>query len=1116
MFSKLTSKKALLNYLFIIPILLFSCQEPGKKRILVFSKTAGFRHESIKEGKLALIKLGQENNFQVDTTEAASIFTENNLKNYSAVVFLSTTGDVLNYKEQLAFERYIQAGGGFVGIHAASDTEYEWPWYVKLVGGNFASHPDQQDAMIHVVDKNHSSTEFLPATWKRFDEWYNLKNINPSVKILANLDEKTYKGGEMGENHPIAWHHEFEGGKAFYTALGHTKESYSEPLFLKHILGGINYSIGSNKRDYSKAKSPLVPEESRFNKIVIGDNLNEPMELAIANNGGVYYTERGGDIFYVNPQTNEIEKVGSIKVETKYGNGLVGIALDPQFHINQFIYLFDTEPAFKHTVTRFKLKQNKLDLSSARVILEIPIELEASAHTGGSLAFDPQGNLLISVGDNTTPFESSGYAPIDERSGRIGFDAQRSSGNTHDLRGKVLRIHPLSDGTYSIPEGNLFPKDGSKGRPEIYTMGCRNPYRISVDPKTSWVYWGDVGPDAGQDSTLGPRGYDEINQARRSGNHGWPYFIGDNKAYPDYDFATNAIGAKFDPERPVNTSPNNTGAKVLPPAVKPLIWYSYVESNDFPELGKGGRTAMAGPFYYYNQYPSSSKVKFPNYYDNSFIVYEWMRDWINVVRLDDKGYVKKVEPLFTNIKFDHPVDMAFAPDGSLYVLEYGTIWYSRNKNARISKIIFNQDPNRTPTAHITTHDTIGPVPLKVKFLATKSFDLDGDELVYEWRFTGKKIESREKNPEFLFTKPGIYYPSLTVTDIHGKSSTTNVRVLVGNHFPEVSWKIKGNQTFYWNNMPIEYEVKVFDKEDKKIDFTRAKIYADFLPEGKDVYPMMLGHQEAPKKASMDDHKLIAGSDCKACHTIEQKSVGPSFLDVAKKYQNDPSAITKLANKIIKGGAGAWGEHAMSAHPQIKQDEAEEMVKYILGLSNDKTSKVNLPPSGIFIPATHKGKGDDGAYYFTALYKDMGAVGIEALSSHKTIKLRSPKIKAINFDQKHNCAIINSNNNDYHYLGAIKHGSYFVFDQIDVTELSKVTFMVNSKAAEGEIEIHSGAIDGPLLSTTNIKASGKWEIWEFPTSSIKPTVGMHNLYIIFKNRNPKNEDMININWIYFEQ
>ena len=213
--------------------------------VLVFSKTAGFRHDSIAAGVAAVQALGEQNNFLVDATEDASLFSDQGLARYRVVVFLNTTGDVLDAGQQAAFETFIQRGGGFVGIHAASDTEYDWPWYGNLVGTYFRKHPPIQSATLNVVDPSHESTRHLPVRWKRTDEWYNFtRDLDPDFTVLIRIDERSYRGGSMGAGHPIAWYHFHDGGRAWYTAVGHTIESYREPLFLQHLLGGINWAAG--------------------------------------------------------------------------------------------------------------------------------------------------------------------------------------------------------------------------------------------------------------------------------------------------------------------------------------------------------------------------------------------------------------------------------------------------------------------------------------------------------------------------------------------------------------------------------------------------------------------------------------------------------------------------------------------------------------------------------------------------------------------------------------------------------------------------------------------------------------------------------------------------------
>jgi cytochrome c len=216
-------------------------------RVLVFTKTAGFRHSSIPAAVQALRELGAQNGFTVDATEDPGRFTDANLARYAAVAFVLTTGDVLGDAHQGAFERYIRSGHGFVGVHSASDTEYSWRWYGRLVGAFFKSHPAIQPATLDVADRGHPSTARLPRRWARRDEWYNFAtNPRGAVRVLVTLDETTYAPGDgaMGRDHPIAWAHEFDGGRAWYTGGGHTEESYSEPLFRAHLLGGIQYAAG--------------------------------------------------------------------------------------------------------------------------------------------------------------------------------------------------------------------------------------------------------------------------------------------------------------------------------------------------------------------------------------------------------------------------------------------------------------------------------------------------------------------------------------------------------------------------------------------------------------------------------------------------------------------------------------------------------------------------------------------------------------------------------------------------------------------------------------------------------------------------------------------------------
>lgn len=692
-----------------ILITLASCssKRSSKPTVLVFFKTGGYYHESIPTGVKAIQDLGDKNGFNVDTTTNANMFAEDSLKKYAALVFLSSTGEILSGNQEIAVERYMQAGGGFVGIHAATDAEYDWSWYVKMIGASFKSHPANQEATLIINDKNHPSTDSLPATWTRKDEWYNFKNLNPDVKVLISIDEKSYQGGENGDKHPMAWYHNFDGGRVFYTELGHTNESFSEPLYLKHILGGIQYAIGDNTADYSKARSVFAPDESQFTKTdLVKGTFFEPTEISVLPNLDVLVVQRRGEIYLYNSTSKKLKQAGFLNVYWKTNapgvnseEGLLGVKADPDFAKNHFVYMFYSVPdSPMNRLSRFTLENDTILNSSEKVILEFYEQRDICCHTGGSIAFGPNKTLFVSTGDNTTPFDepnqkyvSHGYAPLDDRPGHYQYDERRSSGNTNDLRGKILRIRVKDDGSYEIPDGNLFPKGTDKARPEIYVMGNRNPYRISVDPKNGNLYWGEVGPDANIDSleTRGPQGYDEVNQARKAGFFGWPFFIGKNYPYHIYDYATGKSGPAFDPAKPINNSRNNTGLTELPPAQPAFIWYPYgISTMDFPSLGAGGRTAMAGPVYYSDLYPK--ETRYPSYYDGKFFFNEWMRGYIKAVSMKANGDYDRMEPFMPNTKFHAAIDIEVGPDGRFYVLEYGSGWFSKNDDAGLSRIDYKK------------------------------------------------------------------------------------------------------------------------------------------------------------------------------------------------------------------------------------------------------------------------------------------------------------------------------------------------------------------------------------------------------------------------------------------
>lgn len=1101
----------------------FFLQEDKFLSVLVFSKTEGFRHTSIEAGKAALLEMGETHGIRIDTTEDASLFNEKNLSNYNVVVWLNTTGDVLNDAQQLEFNRFIQAGGGYVGIHAAADTEYDWPWYGDLVGAYFKNHPNDpnvREAATDKVDSNHVCVAHLPDRWTRMDEWYNYKDIRSHINVLLNLDESSYEGGENGENHPIAWYHEFDGGRSFYTGMGHTDETFSEEPFLEMIWQGINW-VAAEMKPVDFNRSTVAPEENRFQKVVLADNLDEPMELEMLPDGRLIFVERHGVVKIYDPKKETLQRVNTIPVFSKLEDGLLGMALDPNFEKNNWIYCYYSPPGVNYNLlSRFNFTGDSLDLSSEKKVLEVATQRDTCCHSGGSIEFGPNGELFLSTGDNTSPFDSDGFAPIDERKGRKYFDAQRTSANTNDLRGKILRILPEDDGTYSIPDGNLFPKDGSKGRPEIYIMGCRNPWRIHVDKHTGHLYWGDIGPDAGEDSLkIGPKGHDEVNMAKVAGNYGWPYFVGNNKAYHDRDFETGTSSdVAFDPSKPQNTSPNNTGAKELPPTNPAYIWYPYGESKEFPLTEDGGRNAMAGPVYYYDDF-DDNPGKFPQYYDKKFFAYDWMRGWIMAVTQTEDGDLERMERFLPSIEWSNPTDIIFSPQGDMYLLEYGTVWFSQNEDARLVHLKYISG-NRPPVAEIQADKTVGAAPLSINFSAENSKDYDGDEISLTWSVDGKEINSNDKILVHTFETAGVYTVSLKVEDNSGEVAESKKEIIVGNEPPQLVWNIEGNQSFYFPKQNIKYEVSVNDKEDgnleKGIDPSRVAISIDYLETGFDKTQIAQGHRAAEEASQFAVGKdLIAKSDCRVCHAEDKKVAGPSYQEVAERYKNDASIVPTLAQRIIKGSNGIWGEQLMSAHPQLGQSEAELMIKYILSLSEEAQVGKGLATSGFYIFDQHEVGNNSGAYVLNASYTDNGADGAKSLTAREMLVIRSPYIAAIDYDDNDGTARFDIEAGQYPGIEEDMSliigdpDGYLVFKSIDLTGITGIEAMITAMSAYmdgGEIEIRLDAFDGESIGS--IPAETTIAPSQNPVqASITPSVGKHDVYFVYKSAAKGSQKMV---------
>ncbi|GHD37444.1 glycosyl hydrolase [Streptomyces mirabilis] len=627
--------------------------------------------------------------------------------------------------------------------------------------------------------------------------------------------------------------------------------------------------------------------------------VGEPMSLAVLPDRSVLHTSRDGELRLTDAAGNT-RIAGKLDVYTHDEEGLQGVGIDPGFADNRFIYLYYAPPLNTpagdapetgtaadfapfdgvNRLSRFVLKTDgTLDTASEKKILDVQATRGICCHVGGDIDFDAAGNLYLSTGDDSNPFQSDGFTPIDERPDRNPvFDAQRSAGNTNDLRGKILRIKVNADGSYAIPDGNLFPPGTDKTRPEIYAMGFRNPFRFSVDKATGIVYVGDYGPDAGAaDPARGPGGQVEFARVTGPGNFGWPYCTGKNDAYVDYDFATKTSGAAFDCNAPKNTSPHNTGLTDLPPAQP--AWIPY-DGASVPEFGSGSESPMGGPVYHYDA-SLDSPVKFPQAYDGNFFAGEFGRRWIKRIASDSAGTVQSINSVpWTGTQV---MDMAFGPDGALYVLDYGTAWFGGDENSGLYRIE-NATDGHSPVAQAAADRTSGQAALKVSFSSAGSSDADGDALTYGWDF-GDGGTSTAANPSHQYTTNGTYTATVTAKDATGRTGSASVQIVVGNTAPKVVIEQPRDGQLFSFGDPVPFKVKVTDPEDgRTIDCAKVKV------------TFILGHDS-------HGHPLTSANGCSG--TLQTSADGG--------HDQDANIFGVLDAEYTDGGGG--GQAPLTTHDQ---------------------------------------------------------------------------------------------------------------------------------------------------------------------------------------------------------
>jgi cytochrome c len=1049
-------------------------RRPPSYRVLVFTKTDGERRPSIRDGVQTIKDLAEDNDFQVTVTQDGAAFTAANLARFRAVVFLNTTGNVLNTAQEGAFEGYIRAGGGYVGVHAAAETEPGWAFYQALVGTKVASVAGVSRGNVTVADRAHPSTETVPRTLTLTEEWYNFAaNVRGKQHVLATSEESSFTGGTMGFDHPVSWCQDHVGGRSWYTGLGHSIESYRNKNVRKHLLGGIEWAAGVVEGDCGATVL------GNYEKVMLNDEPGEPMSLAVLPDGRVLHNTRGGEIRLYDPASGASPVITTVPVYSHDEDGLQTISIDPDFASNKWVYIYysprlntpvddpstpgvnegdaplsSTDPTvwdkFKgyNQLSRVKFVETPtphLDMATEQQILRVDVDRGICCHVAGKVKFDGKGLLYLITGDDTNAGGSDGFTPINDSSTAApGLDARRSSGNTNDLRGKLLRIKVRANGTYTVPNGNLFRESedsAGKTRPEIFLMGMRNPFRFDVDA-SGRVYIGDYSPDSRTSSpTRGPEGTGRWFSTNKAGNYGWPFCYSPSLPYIDYDFETRTSGAAFNCGAPVNDSRHNTGLRVLPSVQQPQFWYTYEARTpcagsylvtppaacDFtwPVFGTGGVGPHGGPIYDYDS-ESTSDTKFPEYYDNSVVFGEFTRDKLFMMRTDGKGNLVGVEQFLPGTVFDNPMEMEFGPDGSLYVLEYGDGFFRPNPDAQLAVIRYVKG-TRSPVAVMNATPTSGTAPLTVAFSSAGSYDPDpGESISFAWDFGGDgTVDSADPNPSFTYTTNGQYTAKLTVTDSSGKTAVLTRTITVGNTAPTVTVVSPvGGSFFDWgDNVP--FEVTVTDPEDGTIDCSRVTV------------TFVLGH---------DSHGHGAGST---------------------------TGCTGVLATPADGGDHAGG--------------------YLYG--------------GV-----------------SASYTDLGGGGQPALTTIGQVVIQTPRQQAENAQVRQGVeSTVSSDAGGGLALASVDPGDHIAFDPISLGDVSAVTLRYSggSAATVGQpragVELRLDSPTGPVVATATLAATSGANAWASQSVPVSQPAGAHRLYLVFRSvTGGPATGLVNLNWVEFAQ
>ncbi|GGM49908.1 ThuA domain-containing protein [Dactylosporangium sucinum] len=1070
-------------------------------KVLVFTKAVGTKSSSTAAGVAAIKQLGNQLRFTVVETDDAGKFDQAHLKQYRVVVFLNTYGDVLNAAQQAAFEDYYTDGGGFVGVHSAIETETDWSFLTDVLGTRASGSSAVTQARIKVADRVHPASKSLPESWNRTDQWYNFtSNVRGFSHVLATVDENSYAGGTMGYDHPITWCKDYKGGRSFYTGLGDTAASFGTQDLRAHLGGAIQWAAGMTDGDCGAT----VLANYQMDYIAAPPNVSEPIGFDVLPDGRVVQTDRRGGVRLHDPANNTTHLLAQIPVYMASEDGMYGPAIDNDFANNHWVYLYyspltmeapypQTTPTANSPTTgadpsvwdpwkgyfqlsRFKFVDGPnptLDVASEQKIMKVPVDRGACCHVAGDITFDKDNNLWMVTGDDTPAGggNSGGFAPFNDMLTTTGqynapyVDARRSALNTNDLRGKILRIKVQGDGSYTIPAGNLFTgneEGGGKTRPEIYAMGFRNPFRITVD-KDGVAYVTDYSPDSSTPQVnRGPAGTGRMEIVRKPANYGWPLCYSPTLPYYRWNFNTStpldnppqAFECNNPDRGPANTSRWNTGLTYSPPIAQPDMWYSFQDNNAanplgtpcaayymqnppgkcpqlFPELGTGGVGPHGAAKYDYDP-NNPNPTKFPAYYDQSIFFGEFTRDYLREIRLDSSGQVFKINDLLScgagpttparPFLCDNPMDMMWGKDGNFYLLTYGDGFFNINPDAALVKFSYVKG-TRAPIAKLSATPTDGVAPLTVAFSSEGSNDPDpSDSIKFAWDFDGNgTTDSVDPNPTFTYTTNGVYTARLTVTDSSGKTASANTTITVGNTSPTVKVTVPTEGGLFSFGDSIPFNVTVTDPQDGTIDCSRVEV------------TFVLGH---------DSHGHAESTATGCSGTL------PTFAEDVSHGGNVFGVIS--ASYTDKGGPG--GIPALTTVDQATIRQKKQEVEFVVDQSGTNTAATTDTGGGL-------------------------------------------------------------------QRGSLGSGDWIALNgEINLQNINSLTFRTSGgsgAAGTGSVEVRLDAVNGPVLTTVTIAPTANATTYASQTFPITDPGGAHRIYLVFRPvaGGPTN-NFFNLNWVEF--